>query len=412
MNIVVITESYYPEMSAAAACIDKYIQVLKKEHKIDVINLLNRISFDNLEDENIRVHFVSNFLWKIRIFCEERVRSNNYAKFYSLLHKLFKARSLLLSPFCYPSVMRWQIKAYYHELERLYKLQKIDAIISVSDPICCAFAALKFKKRHPEIKWIGYYTDPFTFQPSKYRYVFNKKIRFLRNYKNEKELYDYADYNLFTEEIYKIALEKFYQSPSKTYQIKYILNELPYHEKDNNMLISDTIKLVYAGTFLKDKRNPNYCLSILSKMPEINFDMFVHYSNCDDIISKYLSKSIRRFPSVDRERYCEIISSEYDILVNLGNNVTLQIPSKMFELLSTGRPIINFYQLKDIQYDMIEKYPLGLNIGINEPSAKEKILSFCKNVKGKRLTFEEVKELYPDNTLEKQFAIMEKILLS
>lgn len=38
MNIVIITAPYYPEMSAPAACINKYIQQLKYKYSIDIIN--------------------------------------------------------------------------------------------------------------------------------------------------------------------------------------------------------------------------------------------------------------------------------------------------------------------------------------------------------------------------------------
>ena len=37
----------------------------------------------------------------------------------------------------------------------------------------------------------------------------------------------------------------------------------------------------------------------------------------------------------------------------------------MFELLSTGLPILNFYYRKDSQFEIIEKYPLGINVRID-----------------------------------------------
>lgn len=80
--------------------------------------------------------------------------------------------------------------------------------------------------------------------------------------------------------------------------------------------------------------------------------------------------------------------------MNIGNNFSLQIPSKMLELLSTGRPIINFYQMKDVHYEMIEKYPLGINIGPYDMNVVENITRFCHEMKDKRLSFEEVEALF------------------
>lgn len=410
MNIVIITDSYHPEMSAAAACMDKFIQELKLSHSIDIINSLNRYQFEPLNDPAIKVHYVSNMLWRLRMYCEDNIRKRKSIKINKYLIKLFKIRSLFLSTVAYPSSQKWRLKTYFEELERLYMTKHIDVVISISDPICCVFSVVKFKKIHPEVKWINWFTDPFTFQPSKYRYVFFKKHRRKINYKNEKEAYDMADYNLFTEEIYKLALTEFNQPISKTFKIKYVLCRIPSTSLPKIGSPFGKIRLVYAGTFLKDKRNPNYCLSVLSQIPEILFDMYIHYSSCDDIVAKYITPSIRQLPSVDRNRYCEIISNEYDILVNIGNNFSLQIPSKMMELLSTGQPIINFYQLKDVHYEMIEKYPLGINIGPDDPNAVKKVSYFCQEMKGKRLTFEEVELIFPENTLSKQLAVLERLI--
>ena len=127
-------------------------------------------------------------------------------------------------------------------------------------------------------------------------------------------------------------------------------------------------------------------------------------------VDKYLSETIKSFPAVNRSRYNELIYNEYDILINIGNNFSLQIPSKMLELFSTGRPIINFYQLKDVHYAMVEKYPLGINIGPDDADAVERVSEFCKQMKGKRLSFEEVEALFPENTMDSQLALLEKLI--
>ena len=410
MNIVILTDSYYPDMSATSACIDKYIQKLKYKHSIDIVCPISRVYFKALNDPYLRLHFVTSMMWSLRIKCKNNILENKHKKLNVILLNLFRIRSLLLSPFCYPTIMKWQIKAFLKKLDALYEERRFDLLISVSDPITTAFACRQFKENHPEVKWITYFTDPFTFQPSKYRYVFFKEIRKKRNYINEKSIYDTADINLFTEELYYMVISEFSQPINKTYKIKYILSKIDVHldYKCNNK--SSKIKLIYAGMLFIDKRNPCFMLSVISRIEEVMLDMFIPYSNCDSIISKYLSSSIKRHMSVSREHYNWMISEEYDILVNIGNNFSLQIPSKLYELLSTGKPILNFYQVKDSQYEMIEKYPLGLNIEFNELNAVEKVREFCLRVKGKRLTFEEVEQIYPENTLANQLELLEKLI--
>lgn len=410
MNIVIVTDSYYPDMSAPSACMDKYIQRLKYKHSIDIICPISRTHFEPLNDPYLRLHYVTNWLYSLRMKCKNNLKKGKNKKLNMIIWNCFRIRSLLLAPFYYPTIMKWQVGAFYEKLEKLCDERNIDVLISVTHPITTAFACLKFKRKHPNVKWITYFTDPFTFQPSLYRYVFFKKKRKKRNFMNEKTIYDAADKNLFTEELYRMAIREFSQPINKTFRIKYILDKIDVPisidlEKENSI-----IRFIYAGILYKDRRNPRFMLSVFSQIENLSLDMYIPYCDCDDIISQYLSSSIKRYIGVSRERYNEMICREYDILVNIGNNFSLQIPSKLYELLSTGNPILNFYQIKDTQYEMIEKYPLGLNIEFNESNAVDKVKDFCLRVKGKRLTYEEVERIYPENTITTQLTLFEDII--
>lgn len=409
MNIVILTDAYYPNMSATSACIDKYIQKLKNKHSIDVVCPLSQVHFAPLNDSRIKLHFISSRMWKWRMLCEENIRNGRRVWLNKKIVALFRVRTLLLFPFCYPTIESWTMNPFYCKLEKINQEKEIDVIISVVNPICSVFASQRFKLKHPRVKWITFITDPFTYQPSKYKYAFFKEKRKSRNYKNEKLAYDTADFNMFTEELYHSALNDFSQPKAKTFVMKYILTPLS-GSVVQPILDDGTCKLVYAGALYADRRNPERALSVLSRIDCVRVDFYVGYSNCNSILDKYLSETIKSYPAVNRERYNEILTNEYDILINIGNNVTLQIPSKMMELLSTGRPIVNFYQLKDVHYEMIEKYPLGINIGPNDEDAVEKVRAFCKQMKGKRLSFEEVEALFPENTLDSQLEILEKLI--
>ena len=52
-----------------------------------------------------------------------------------------------------------------------------------------------------------------------------------------------------------------------------------------------------------------------------------------------------------------------DILVNIGNTVEFQIPGKIFEYMSTGKPIVHFSKLpEDPALKYLQKYPRVLII--------------------------------------------------
>ena len=82
----------------------------------------------------------------------------------------------------------------------------------------------------------------------------------------------------------------------------------------------------------------------------------------------------------------------------------------MVQLISTGKPILNFYSVWNSQCEMIEKYPLGLNVGYNEVGAVKKVEQFCWEMKGQSIPFEEVEQLFPDNKFETQVELLRMLM--
>ena len=105
----------------------------------------------------------------------------------------------------------------------------------------------------------------------------------------------------------------------------------------------------------------------------------------------------------------ETLAKEYadtEVLVNIGNAVDNQMPSKIFEYISTGKPIINIFKSTDcptLKY--LGKYPLALNIHEAEirkdpADCVSRVQAFCREHRGERVPAEETKRLYAGNTFE------------
>lgn len=407
MKIVILTGYYYPNMYPPSACIDKYVKELKKNHEVTIICQSSVNETLIYPDKDIKVEYVSNWWNSSRNYLVQKLKVNPDNTCYKFLHNLVRLYGVMITPFVYPTRLSWLIDAYYNKLKQLYKNNPFNIIISVSNPICSHLAAQKFKKYHPDIKWITYSTDPFTFYDTVYHGVLLKNKRYLKNFHTEETYYNSADYNILTEELYKKAITEFKVDSDRMKCFPYVLT--PLSSNDRELLPkSNDVKILYAGALNKVIRNPEYALSILSKINDIT-SYFFQAGDCDSILEKYRSQSIVINGTVKRDDYLSLICNEADILLNIGNSVSLQAPSKMLELLSTGKPIINFYQNKDNQFYMIEKYPLGINIGSNEKDAAEKLSEFVKTVKGKRMTYDSVEECFPSNCMRNQLVILESL---
>lgn len=92
-----------------------------------------------------------------------------------------------------------------------------------------------------------------------------------------------------------------------------------------------------------------------------------------------------------------------DVLVNIGNTNPEMLPSKLFDYISAGKPIVNVYLDKGCpSLEILKGYPFALNLfwdgnGYTAGQTKE-FEVFCRRSKGKALPFERVEQLYASYT--------------
>lgn len=408
-QIAILSTMYYPIMGAPSACIDKYIQALKDEYDFHIITRNDEL--DNPLNKERDIRFFTSRMHEYRKKWRNNIKCGR-SKLKSLMGlSCINIIKFIQTQVFFPSAQYWEIDGYLKSLERLYHEVALDVVIPVSNNFVTQIATLRFKKIHPEVKWIAFVTDPLSENYIYYKYKLFKGLWKKRNFQKEQEIYSEMDYGMFTPEMFRYVLKVFKIKPEKLFRIEFVLSDF---KPDNSMTevthTNEICRLIFAGLFYKAIRNPEFALKTLSQVSDISLDMFVGKGECEDILSKYSQPNIKRKEYVDRQRYLHMIYNEYDILINVGNNASLQAPSKMLELLSTGKPIINFYHSKDSQYDMIEKYPLGLNVGKEDTDPVAKVTEFCKKYKGSSISFDKVSALFPKNNLEYQVNILRRLI--
>ena len=93
------------------------------------------------------------------------------------------------------------------------------------------------------------------------------------------------------------------------------------------------------------------------------------------------------------------ILGESDVLLSIGNAESPMSPSKIYEYMSTGKPIIHTYSWeKDPCLAPLKTYGNALLISENEALNVDKITTFLNTCK--ILSFEEVKRLFYKSTPE------------
>ena len=94
---------------------------------------------------------------------------------------------------------------------------------------------------------------------------------------------------------------------------------------------------------------------------------------------------------------------EADCLVNISNEYSSIVPSKIFELFAIGKPIINILNRNDDGSKLFfDKYPLNYNIRFNNDEELRKctdeLIDFIRLNIGKTIDYESLKERYYECT--------------
>lgn len=412
MHIVTLTGHYYPYMKPPERCISPYIESLSQEHELEIIcPIYDRRYCDDLIKERIKLNFIDGFSNRIKSYIQTN-RVQNRLPFWtgivSWSYRALRFVSMWFKREAYEDTTL--VKPMLYRTEDIHKKNPIDVVVSVSLPFYTHVVACMFKQKHPDVRWVTFTTDPFAYNEANPVVGYKRK----RSIALEQKIYDTCDYCISTEELYVNIIDDFKIDSSKVLKLPFLLSTSP--SGDNTPSIRDDsnpVEILYAGYLYHKIRNPKLMMETFSLIPEINFNMNVAG---DRLCRKYLAG---KFPShikirglVSREEYLKLLTFN-DVFVNLSNTIRLQAPSKLLELVSTGKPIINFYHHEDSGYHIVERYPLGINISCKLPveTIVEKLKLFIKENAKKRLSYSQICDYYPDYLFENQLPTVKKIII-
>lgn len=321
-------------------------------------------------------------------------------------NRLRKAAGLVLHPLAFLSALRYYIlpqntfeNKYVENIEKIQKEQNVDIIISVSNPYITALATAK---SIVSCKLLEYQLDPHA-----YKQLLNKKSKKLLY--EESYVYDKMDKVLVTDLMYE---------ENKTNVLSKYLNKMePINfpnikrlelKQCNNDIVFDKkcVNCVFVGYFYDDIRNPKFILDVFDKLENKNIVLHIVGGGSTELLKIYSDNLDNRLILHGRVPLDNAFNAmlNADILVNVGNTISNQMPSKIFDYISSGKPVVNICKLDDcptLKYS--QKYPLCLelfeNNGITNKIIKD-FESFCLENKGRKIEFEVIKELYFDCTAE------------
>ena len=341
------------------------------------INLIkNTLPFFN---ENIKSFFLGHDLEKSEEFCfnyslDEKVRNlyfslnkkNNVNKVLELI------KHPILSFFGFLKIFNIDIITinYKRNIEKICKHYNIDCIIAVSAPFYTSKAVSKAKVKAKKIV--------IMFDPYAKHYLFGNK----RTEKMEKQMFDKVD-KIFVPKL----LLKDYKNDDKV--IGFDFPAIDYKFYNNNKTSNKEITLTYVGSLYSDIRHPKHLFNILSKINNVNFKLNIVggvYGDIEDEFYRqydnFIQEKVSFIGAVSHEEAIKYLK-DADILVNIGNLIENQLPSKILEYISTGKPILHISQIDNCPcLSYLKRYENYINFYTNKEVTSqelEKLVQFLLN---------------------------------
>lgn len=288
-------------------------------------------------------------------------------------------------------------------LERLYAKYPFDGILSLGFPMQMHEAAKRFKLNHPAIKWVTYSTDS-CYDNTNLTCIHNpwlKNIAVSRLVQRERAFREMADYNFVSREIFNSTPEALKFVKDKCDVLDYTI--LPKKQDLDSSFTDNIVRIVYAGGMPTKMRDPSYFLKVFCSLsPSINARLDVYLigekPEALRIAEMALPGKVVVHPAVKHSEIERIYEHEADVLLNLGNNSDVFCPSKLFDYISTGKPIIDVYYNGSLPNPAILRYPLAFrlkNYGNIEQDVNS-LNKFINQTMASRLSEERLRELYPD----------------
>lgn len=380
-HIVVVCGILYPNPSATGLCAYRYASLLKDKCELEFIALSSNGKEELAQYEGIPVHTLS---------CSRLNWKHQTKGILNRFIHLLGSCQLKLSKL---GNLGWFSNASYRELEEIHQNNPIDGILTICSPFPAHIGGKKFKEKHPHVRFCAYTVDI---------YASKDRIRpffcTLNDFVNlEKQICKGTDCLLLSEEAINTRQDIYGDIPNKI-ALPYLL---PKCNKELGGYFNELkTHCVYAGSFYRDLRNPEYMLKIFTALNEDNIVLHLYSAGCDDVVKTYTSNNINIISHgyVSQKELKQIYAS-CDFLFGVGNAAIDFLPSKTYEYLSLQRPIV-FFNPKGFSNHVLKKYPHSLQLSDDMPieTATEKLKVFLTQEKGKIINEMELNQLYEPNT--------------
>lgn len=393
MRFLIISHSYFPANEPRSFRWTEISETfVKMGIKVDVLTTSNKKNWSSLSRKNgtkiIRVFDPIYSFFSGRPKTNDRSLKLSKSRF-SIAGIVSKVLILIRWP---DYAWLWILPAVIVGRKLLIK-RKYDAIISVSNPFSSHVVAYMLLKKKSDIVWLCDYGDPFSFEssyPSN-----NQKLYHNLNFSIEKKVLSVSRKISVTNAAVILKFQEYFNLSRVLYKvIPPFLNVFPkdfIFNKEVDVFDREAINIVYSGVLYSKIRNPSFLLDLIVRIKDrflgkkIKLHFFGALGDCENIFEKYhlgMNQWLFIHGSVNRNELHQYLANA-NFLVNIGNKNNFQLPSKIFEYISTHLPILNIVSSdEDLTIPILKEYNSSLTLYSEHTlseSVIEKVVDFMRS---------------------------------
>lgn len=335
-KIIIVSRSFFPQISPRSFRTTELVKEFSRlGHSVTLYTSKNNSSHIEFEKEyGITIVDIGKPMFK-----EVNMNVNN--KFLLLYKKLLRRGLLWLAE--YPDIgLMFQMKS------ALKNVSGYDLLISIAapHPVHWGTAWAWNKNKKIASTWIADCGDPYMGVPYE-KYKKPLYFKFL-----EKSFCKKADYVAIT----NINMKQNYYSEFHNKIIE-IPQGFQFDNINTNVIPDEkgVIKFAFAGTLMKDVRDPQKFLNYLTKINiPFKFKIYTKQTHLVEPYLKVLKDKIEISDYIPRDKLIAELS-KMDFLVNFEYDPFTQSPSKLIDYYLTGRPILSL-ESKNFDEKLVDEF--------------------------------------------------------
>ena len=339
-NILIVTHQFVPHQSPRTTRWKLiYDELVKKGFNIRVITGTRQDGSDS------NIQYIGNKTASGVVSSLRKQSNTDQGSFYKNLALKFlkKIYRFFYKFFAWPDYTMFWVFSIWKNRKKIDF--DYDAIISVSLPFSSHVAAYIINKDKRK-KWIMDIGDPFSLKSNAFEN--NKYFYKSLNYYFENKFFKMADQIVFTHKDASLEHKEFFNISDEKIEIGNPISAFSKNVFQNSKTYNyniEPIKIGYFGILTKGVRSPDEVLKYFQ-----NLDYVFHWYTNPDSKNMILQNKIDQnkhlfFDMVSRDEALELMGTSFHCLLSIGNLNPSQLPSKVIEYISTGKPVIHFAEI-------------------------------------------------------------------